>query len=79
MLEKHQAEMVEKVKKEKREAKRKRDALESGQQQGNQPEWAGKSAWRPFDREKDLQIQKADFSAPSTTTSLSARFKPASS
>lgn len=81
-MEKHQQAQAERAAEDKRKArdqKRKREAATEGPvQQDKQAEWAGKSAWRPWDREKDLNIPKAlNNSAPAT--SLASRFKPASS
>jgi Protein of unknown function (DUF3752) len=82
LVEKHQDAQAERAAEEKRktrEQKRKREAAAGDPvQDATKPEWAGKSAWRPWDREKDLQIPKAlNNSAP--PTSLASRFKPASS
>lgn len=82
LMEKHQDAQAERAAEEKqraRDLKRKRQAVAENpvQEEAKKPEWAGKSAWRPWDREKDLQIpQSLHSSAP---TSLASRFKPASS
>jgi hypothetical protein len=76
-MEKHRDALAEKSKA--KDQKRKREvAAGDPVQNSKEPEWAGKSAWRPWDREKDLQIPKAlNNSAP--PTSLASRFKPATS
>ena len=83
LMEKHQEAQAERAAADKRKArdqKRKREAAagEPVQDTAKQPDWAGKSAWRPWDREKDLNIPKA-LSNSAPPTSLAARFKPASS
>lgn len=83
LMEKHQETLAERAAEDKRKArdqKRKREAAAGDPMQDaeKQPDWVGKSAWRPWDREKDLEIPKAlTNSAP--PTSLASRFKPASS
>lgn len=86
LMERHQDAQAERGVEENRKArdrKRKREGAAAGDaasepDSNKKADWAGKSAWRPWDREKDLQIPKAlNNTAP--PTSLASRFKPASS
>eukprot|EP00892_Ulva_mutabilis_P003197 jgi/Ulvmu1/12879/UM098_0067.1 len=82
LLEKHQeGRNEEKAKRKQQRKDAKRDAAAGIKASvPAEPDWAGKNAWRPFDREKDLQAPgRSSGPAIAPTQSLAARFRHASS
>lgn len=82
LLEKHQESIKLDNANRKRQRKEARNKAESGVAEAKEkhPDWAGNSPWRPFDREKDLQVPGRSIGpGPTTDQSLACRFRPASS
>lgn len=82
LLEKHQEAQKEE------QARRKSQRKEAGRistvgvgaSETKQPDWARTSAWRPFDREKDMQAPgRSSGPGAAVERSLTTRFRPASS